>query len=68
VFNPALRACNRRALSQQHVTTANLATETRGFVSALDAVLPLEGTLVEDGWDGLVTSAVNNFQTYTSKL
>ncbi|KAL4702983.1 hypothetical protein ACJJTC_008761 [Scirpophaga incertulas] len=65
VFNPTLRACNRRELSQQYIATTNLVSETRAFAAALDTVMLLEGTII-GGLDNLVNSAVTNFQSYTN--
>ncbi|XP_030029400.2 uncharacterized protein LOC115446757 [Manduca sexta] len=65
VFNPVLRACNRRDLIQQYITSTNLASETFAFAAALDTNMPLRGTII-GGLEQLVNSAVNNFQSYTS--
>lgn len=62
-----MRACNRRDLSQTHVTQSTLVAETLAFATALDSSLILRGTIVS-GLDQLVNSAVTNFQTYMSKL
>ncbi|XP_063821062.1 uncharacterized protein LOC135071214 isoform X1 [Ostrinia nubilalis] len=64
-FNTNLRACNRRNLSLTHINNDALASETRAFTAALDSIMPLEGTLT-GGLEGLVQSAITNYQTYTS--
>ncbi|XP_075971845.1 uncharacterized protein LOC142973741 [Anticarsia gemmatalis] len=64
-FDPQLRACNRRTLSQSFLTNENLVSETLAFAAALDTNLPLRGTLI-GGLDTLVNSAVTNFQSYLS--
>lgn len=66
-MNPTLRACNRRELSQQYITNTNLISETYAFSAALDTNIPLRGTII-GGLEQLVTSAVNNFQSYTSNF
>ncbi|XP_045495801.1 uncharacterized protein LOC123694383 [Colias croceus] len=65
VYNSARRACNRRALSQEFIVRDTLIGESQAFVAALDTSMPLRGTIVS-GLDQLVTSAVQNFQTYTT--
>lgn len=62
-----MRACNRQALGETHITMNTLTAETRAFAAALDSNIPLRGTIV-GGLDQLVSSAVNNFQSYMSKL
>lgn len=64
-FDPELRACNRRTLSQNLVTNANLVSETLAFAAALDTNMPLRGTIIR-GLDTLANSAVTNLQSYTS--
>ncbi|XP_068626588.1 uncharacterized protein [Battus philenor] len=65
VYNSNLRACNRQALSQQYINGPNLVSETYTFAAALDTNIPLRGTIT-GGLEGLVGSAVSNFQTYTT--
>ncbi|XP_026319917.1 uncharacterized protein LOC113230276 [Hyposmocoma kahamanoa] len=68
VFQSEMRACNRQALGETHITMNTLTAETRAFAAALDSNIPLRGTIV-GGLDQLVSSAVNNFQSYmTSNL
>ncbi|XP_004930218.1 uncharacterized protein LOC101738136 [Bombyx mori] len=65
IFSQAFRACNRRELSQTHITNQNLAGETFAFAAALDTNMPLRGTIM-GGLEQLVNSAVTNFQTYST--
>ncbi|XP_059044829.1 uncharacterized protein LOC131840635 [Achroia grisella] len=64
VFDPTLRACNRRELGQAVLNDNNLVGQSEAFAAALNANMPLQGTIT-DGLNQLVTGAVSNFQSYT---
>lgn len=65
VFDSNLRACNRQMLSTQFLDTNTLNRETVAFAMALESYLPLPGTIT-DGLADLVSSAVQNLETYVS--
>ncbi|GBP39810.1 hypothetical protein EVAR_88312_1 [Eumeta japonica] len=65
IFDPALRACNRRQLLETYLDTNTLTTQTYTFAAALDTHMPLRGTIT-GGLRELVVSAVNNFQQYSN--
>ncbi|CAF4791494.1 unnamed protein product [Pieris macdunnoughi] len=65
VYDANRRACNRRELRQQFINRDELIGETSAFAAALDTNIPLRGTIVS-GLDQLVSTAVENFQSYTT--
>lgn len=66
VFDPQVRACNRRTLIQDILPTDRLVSETYAFAAALDTNIPLRGTII-GGLQALVTNAVTNYLSYSSK-
>lgn len=64
VFDSSVRACNRREISKTILNDNELVAQSEAFAAALNANMPLQGTLLT-GLNQLVSNAVANFQTYT---